>query len=290
MTQFKADCAHHGPLDDVRPGRGLCGQIRRWIQQSGNKDRAVHWPDSFELNVPARGDGYEFLIVLHFTWCVTGKADGESLVERAQGQRTTMLERVALRVREISRRYAPYEAAEAEAHIHRVIGDIFTRTHLTFASPAGVDGDARGIEHRTVLRLDGPVRDAQRAAWSRRQTAVNDHDLARLLAGQLSERRRMWREFLREGEDDWRTPYALSLAVDPKEVSEVVREMFADRRNRVEEMAEQLVEQSEGYETKDAFEIMTKNETVLRRMMAMLGIPELPAIDPSPYDDDGSPG
>jgi hypothetical protein len=286
MTQFKADCGHHGPVEEVRPGGGLGSRIRRWLQ-SGNKDRAVHWPDSFELNMPAQGDGYDFLVIVYFTWCITGKADGESLVERARDHRTTMLERVSLRTRAISRRYPPYEAADAESHIHQAIGDVFARTRLTFASAAGVDGDARAIDHRTVLRLDEPVREAQRAAWSRRQSAVNDHGLAGLLSAQLSERRRLWRDFLHEGENDWRTPYALSLATDPEDVAEVVRDMFADRRARVEEMTENLAEQSEEYETKDAFEIMTKNETVLRRMMAMLGVPELPAIDPSPFDDNG---
>jgi hypothetical protein len=226
-------------------------------------------------------------VAVHFTWCVTGKVDGEALVRRALDHRTSLLERVALRVRELSRRYAPYEAAEAESHIHRALGDTFARTRLTFASAAGVDGDARAIEHRIVLRLDEPVRDAQLEAWSRRQAAVNDHGLATMLAGQLGERRRLWGDFLRAGERDWRTPYALSLAQDPERVAEIVRAMFDDRGARVKQMADELVSQSEEYAAKDAFEIMTKNETVLRRMMAMLGVPDLPAIDPSPYDEGG---
>jgi hypothetical protein len=286
VTKFKSDCMHHGPVDQIPTNPGIGRYIQRWFQQSRGKDRAVHWPDTFNLNVPAQGDGYDFAVIVHFTWCVTGTADAESLVNRALDQRTTLLERVALRIRTVSRQHPPYEAADAEARIHRAVGEVFARSQLAFASPSGVDGDARAIDHRTVLRLDEPVREGQRTAWSRRQEAVNEHGLARLVADQLGERRRMWQDFLRDSGDDWRTPYAVSLAGDPTKAAEVVEQMFNDRMAHVRQLADQLVDQSKRYATQDVFEIMTQNETVLRQLMEVLSVPNLPPVAPSPFDDD----
>jgi hypothetical protein len=286
MTKYKSNCGHHGPVDQVPPNAGIGRYIQRWYQQSRGQDRAVHWPDTFDLNVPAQGDGYDFTVTVHFTWCVTGKTDAESLVVRAMDQRTTLLEQVALKIRTVSRLYPPYEAAEAEARVHQAIGEVFARTRLTFASPAGVDGDARAIDHRTILRLDKPVREAQRTAWSLRQEAVNEHGLARLLADQLTERRRMWRDFIRDGEGDWRTPYAVALAKDPARAAEIVEKMAADRRAYVRELADLVVDQSKQYATQDVFETMTQNETVLWQLMKLLNVPNLPSVEPSPFDDD----
>lgn len=290
MIHLKTDCLHHGPLDKVRPDPGIFVRFVRALRPFDNKTHAVHLPDLFKFSVPAKGDGYEFSVTVHFTWCVTGRAFGYVLAHRVLDNRTRVLERLLGRVREVSRRYPPYDAAAAEANIHRCIAEIFNANHLVFVAgeeaAARPDGDARAIEFRTAVHLDKPVREAQQEAWSRRQKVVNEHDLARVMAGHLSESRQLWQSFLREGARDWLTPYAVALAKSPDEAADVISRMFRDRHDQVGELAEQVVKQTKAYGGLDAFELMTQNDTVLRRLMTMMGIEQAPPLELQPFEDE----
>ncbi|GAA2610277.1 hypothetical protein SMC26_24460 [Actinomadura fulvescens] len=290
MSTLRTDCTHHGPVQKVQlhPTAGV--RLWRWLRRTGDETRAVHWPDSFDFKVPAMGDGYEFSVSAHFTWCVTGRAHGEALVRRALDNRTALLERLVARVRGVSRLFPPFEAGDAEARVHQTIGEVFGGTRLTFVSAAGSDGDARPIEHRTVLRLDKPVRKAQREAWSRRQEETNRHELARLLALQFGERRELWHDFLESGRNDWRTPYAVALADDPESVDEIVRRMTEDRRTQAKELADHVVSTASAYDKMDAFDLMLHNDRVLRHLMELMGVPGLPPPNPSPFDEAGGGG
>jgi hypothetical protein len=251
--------------------------------------RAVHWPDSFEFRVPAKGDGYDFSIIVNFTWCVTGHAYGEALISRAREHRTVLRDRTATRLRGGSRDFAPYEAGSAERKFHQILGELFTATRLTYHSGTGVDGDARPIEHHTLLRLDKPVRQAQRKAWSSRQEAFNRHEEARLLATQFGEQRLLWQEFLKNGQGDWLTPYAVALAQNPDAAAEVVKKMTGDRHEEARKLAEHVEEQVRQYNTRDAFDLMVQNDLVLRRLLELIGVPGLPPPAPSPFEEGDRP-
>jgi hypothetical protein len=285
MSRLKADCPHHEFVEKIQMYPSTITRVLRWLGRTGDRFRAVHWPDSFEFDTPAVGDGYDFSVTVHFTWCVTGHAYGEVLVARAEEHRDSLLERTVARIRGVSRGFAAYEVGDAENKVHRVIGELFTGTRLSFVSATGTDGDARPIEHRTILRLDKPVREAQRAAWSERQNAVNEHALARLLVTQFGERRQLWQEFLQEGRNDWLTPYAVALAKDPGAVAEIVEKMNGDRREQAKELANQVVDQAVQYEERDAFDLMLQNDRVLRHLMELIGVPGLPPPAPSPFEE-----
>jgi len=284
MSTLETDCKHHDSLSKAQLRPGIGTRLLRMLRHPDGRLRAVHWPDTFDLITPAMGDGYDFDVAVHFTWCVTGSAYAEILVQRAKEHRTTLLERLLAQIRGISRGFAPYEAAEAEERIDRAVTELFNATRLTFLSPIGPDGDARPIEHRTVLTLDKPVRKAQREAWSQRQDAMNKHDLERMQTMQLNERRRMWQAFLERGQSEWLTPYAVALAEDPRTVAEVIERMATDRRAQAEELADHVVGQVQSYQDRDAFDLMLQNDRVLRHLMELMGIPGLPPAAPSPFD------
>jgi hypothetical protein len=285
MSTLETDCKHHGSLTkaQLRPGFGT--RLLRMMKHPDGQLRAVHWPDTFDFITPAMGDGYSFDITVHFTWCVTGDAYAEALVQRAKEHRITLLERLIAQLRGISRRFPPYEAADAEERIDQAVKDLFNATRLTFLSPTGPDGDARPIAHRTVLALDKQVKKAQKEAWSQRQEAMNKHDLERLNSMQLNERRRMWQEFLERGRSEWLTPYAVALAEDPGSVAEVIERMAMDRRAQAKELADHVVGQVRSYQDRDAFDLMLQNDRVLRHLMELMGIPGLPPVAPSPFDE-----
>ncbi|MFG2000900.1 hypothetical protein ACGFNU_17315 [Spirillospora sp. NPDC048911] len=290
MSTLETACGHHGPVQKVQLYPTAGTRLWRLLRRTGNESRAAHWPDTFGFEVPAMGDGYEFSVSVHFTWCVTGPAYPEVLVWRALDNHTALLERLVARVRGVSRLFPPYEAGEAEARIHQTVGEVFNGTQLVFVSAAGPDGDARPIEHRTMLRLDKPVRKAQRDAWSRRQDETNRHELARLLALQFGERRELWHEFLESGRSDWLTPYAVALADDPESVDKIVREMTKDRRTQAKELADHVVSTARAYDKMDAFDLMLHNDRVLRHLMELMGVPGLPPANPSPFDEGANGG
>ncbi|KAB2339646.1 hypothetical protein [Actinomadura rudentiformis] len=290
MSTLKTACTHHGPVQKVQLHPAAGTRLWRWLRRTGDESRAVHWPDTFDFKVPAMGDGYEFSISVPFTWCVTGRAYPEVLVGRALDNRTALLERLVARVRGVSRLFPPFEAGDAEARVHLAIGEVFNGTRLAFVSAAGADGDARPIEHRTVLRLDKPVRKAQREAWSRRQEETNRHELARLLALQFGERRELWHEFLQSGRNDWLTPYAVALADNPESVDEIVRKMTQDRRTQAKELADHVVSTARAYDKMDAFDLMLHNDRVLRHLMELMGVPGLPPPNPSPFETGNEAG
>lgn len=292
MTYIKTDCAH-GPVRRIRMNQGLLTGIWRCFRRPGRKLRAVHWSDSISILAPAAGDAYLFSVTVRFTWCITGRDFEDRLVERARDYGTILGDRAAAKAREASRKCMPFDAAKAEREIGRAVMPAFNCPLVTFAS--GPDssatssaGELRAIEPWTTVRLDKPVLSSQQEAWTKRQAVVNEHSLASLLADQLSQRREIWHEFLRAAEKEWHSPYAVALSQDPAAAGDVVRKMFDDRLEQVKEMTQELVSQVEEYGTRDAFELMTQNETVLSRMMALLKIPD--PSDPPTATFDGQPG
>jgi len=293
MTYLQTPCTHHGPVRTARLCRPWIVRVYRRIFGPGRRMRAVHWSDCAVLRVPAMGDGYYLTVKVRLTWCITGTAFEEQLVERIGDQRDALLERVSVRLRNVSRRYPPYDAATAERELHRVVAGTCSGIRFTFSGRVKngavpvADGELRVIGPHTIIQLDKPVIAAQQKAWDLRQLASNEHERSRELIGQLTERRRLWHEFLKEIEREWHSPYAAALSQSPDTVGSVVREMFDDRLDQVKEMTRELVEQVEQYgDTKDAFELMTENDTVLRRMMALLQIPD-PSDPPTPPYGDG---
>jgi hypothetical protein len=293
VTYVRTDCPH-GPVRRVKMNDALLARILRTFLSPGKRLRAVHWPDSISVLAPAAGDAYLFNVTVRFTWCITGRDFEERLVERAREYGVVLGDRVAAKAREASRKCMPFDAAHAEHEIGRAVMGAFNCPLVTFASGRDSSvtssvGELKAIEPWTTVHLDKPVLSSQQEAWTKRQTAVNEHSLASLLVDQLSRRREIWHEFLKAAEKEWHSPYAVALSEDPGVAGDVVRKMFDDRLEQVKEMTQELVSQVEEYGTRDAFELMTQNETVLSRMMALLKIPD-PSDPPTAAFDGDQPG
>lgn len=285
MSTLRSTCPNHGPLDRIPSYVSAWTRFRRWLDRSGNAFRAVHRPATIQFRVPAQGDGYDFSVVVHFTWCVTGHAHPEALAARADELQFCLKESLVARVRAVSRDFAAYEAAEAETRFDRVVEELFSGTTLEFVSKGQPDGEARPIEHRTIVGMERPVRDVQREAATRRQNAINEDDLARLLVEQFGGRRLMWQRFLESGRSEWLTPYAVALAERPEQVASVVERMARDLRAEARELTEYIVGQVRSYKERDAFDLMMENDHVMRHLMKIMGVAELPPAA-SPFEED----
>ncbi|WP_433248428.1 hypothetical protein [Actinomadura nitritigenes] len=281
MTAYLKTACDHGPVEKVPADGRLRARLRRLMER--DRERAVHWPDGFAFASPAEGDGYDFSVKVQFLWCVTGIASVEGLIERAKENHPALRDRLLTRVRSVSRTVAPYEAATAEARISRIVEDVFAEARFEYRALGRISGTARTIEPHTVVKPDEAVRKAQQAAWDRRQRTENDHALAERLVPLLTERRELWQAFLESGQSRWATPYAVTLAEKSEGVGAAVQEMFEERRRQARELTGLVTEQAEEYEDVNAFELMIRNDTVLRRLMDLMGIDRPAELAPAPF-------
>ncbi|MGK5557814.1 hypothetical protein ACSNOI_40045 [Actinomadura kijaniata] len=284
-TRSQPPCGHTHFTKYPLPPEGAWARLgRRWRERLP-VERVVHRDHMLEFVTPAQGDGYEFTVKVQFTWCATGKERTERLAERAWNQAPALRDRLITRLRPVSRRFAPYEAADAETRIIAAVEELFAQTYFDHTTAEGFNGRTRAIEPMTFIRLDDTVREAQRRAWDERQTADNAHALAERLVPQLTRRRDLWHEFLRSGQGSWITPYAVALTVSPERAAEVVRKMFEERREQAGELAEEIADQAQEYSSMNAFELMMRNDTVLQRLMDLMGIDRPPELTARPFDD-----
>jgi len=283
MTYLKTAC-DHGALEKTSPDRRLSARLRRLLFDGQERERAVHWPDGFSFSTPAEGDGYDFSVNIQFTWCSTGVAGAQELITRAREAHPELRDRLVGAIRNASRAFPPYEAAKAEETISGLVTDEFSRTRFDYVTADGPDGRVRPIQARTTVRPDETVRKAQQAAWDLRLAAENDHALAERLVPLLTRRRQLWQMFLESGQGRWTTPYAAALAETPQRVGETVKAMFDDRRRQAEELSEQINEQTAEYGELNAYELMIRNDTVLRRLMDLMGIDRPAEPETGPFD------
>ncbi|MFG2089813.1 hypothetical protein [Spirillospora sp. NPDC048824] len=282
MTYLKTAC-DHGALDKTPPDQRLSARLRRFLLDGRDRERAIHRPDGFSFSTPAEGDGYDFSVNVQFTWCSTGVASAEELVTRAKEGYPALRDKLLDGIRLASRKFPPYEAWKAETEIARLVTNVFTKTRFEYVTADGPDGRVRPIEARTTVKPDETVRKAQQAAWNLRLAAENDHALAERLVPLLTRRRELWQAFLESGQGRWTTPYAANLAEKPQHVGETVQAMFSDRRKQAKELSEQINEQTEDYGELNAYELMIRNDTVLRRLMDLMGIDHAPEPATGPF-------
>jgi hypothetical protein len=281
MTAYLKTTCDHGPVEKAPPDGRFHARLRRMMER--DRERAVHWPDGFSFGSPAEGDGYDFSVKVQFVWCATGIASVEGLIERAKENHPALRDRLLTRVRAVSRTVAPYEASAAEARIGRVVEDVFAETLFEYRALGRAGGAVRAIDPHTAVKPDEAVRKAQQAAWDRRQRTENDHALAERLVPLLTQRRELWQAFLESGQSRWATPYAVTLAEEPEGVGNAVQEMFDERRKQAKELTDLVTQQVEEYEDANAFELMIRNDTVLRRLMDLMGIDRPPELTALPF-------
>lgn len=258
----------HPPVADPRHRRWA--RYVRCLLHGDPLIRVGHQTDAFVFRTPAAGDAFDFTVNVSFTWCMEGADPVKQLAAYAEGLRSGLEEDLLGRLRPMSRRFAPYEPDRAEEEIGAALTALLASTTFAFQGRT-----IRTVPGRVIVLPADEVRKIQQETWKRRQEMDNGNELAKRLKAQLGERRELWARFLSEGTDKSLTRYAVTLAEDPKQAAEVVKQMEDDQLERLKETTNTFIEQAREYEESDLFDRMISYETVLRGLAEAAGI-ELP--------------
>ncbi|MFC4588939.1 hypothetical protein [Sphaerisporangium corydalis] len=231
--------------------------------------RRIDSPFSFET--PALSDGFAFTVSIRLHWSATGRSDVSLLHDTIDVHREGIRWHLSDIVRRIARQYGPHLPHEAEAEINRQIKG--ARLFHEY--------DAVQLECVAYSRVGSalPVVGLQQEIWRERLARVESHEAAKVDIDRMRELRRLWRDLLAEGIDDWIAPYAVRLAEDPRNVAQTVQEMFAHRRQEAERLLTLVREIMTTQQSTNVYEFVVSSETVLRNTLTMMGIP-VPDPDP----------
>ncbi|MEV1238473.1 hypothetical protein ACIBO2_44715 [Nonomuraea sp. NPDC050022] len=233
--------------------------------------------DTFSLSVPALGDAFDFTVTVLVAWEVRGTAAGEPLrhADPAELQRFIASSRQGARevieelIRPVARRFPPYQAAEAERELAKVLQACFH------------DGD---LQAKVRVRVDvaAPVKDELRKVWIVRLHEDGKGDLRKQAVRLTSDLQDIWHDVLRKGltefgevdiaRTSWIAPYALALTEDPKNAASYLQLMLEKRVDQAEKLLASLSNITLSGDHVDALEIAFQSDSALRAVLKELGV------------------
>jgi hypothetical protein len=237
----------------------------------------IHEPsDSFTLETPAMGDGFNFVVRVRCSWCVQATATKKEKAREIakvrefikESQEVTR-ERIEERIRPIARTFPPYRAAEAEELINKEIVDCLN------------DGKVR-VTVRARVDVCEPVRQDLQKVWQRRLADDAEADANKAYAEALTVLQKAWTELLVKGlasmgavpenSTAWLAPYALALSQDPKHAADFLRRALNERVNHTELLLRDLGLMVVD-EQMEAIEFAFQSDSALRALLTLLGVP-----------------
>jgi hypothetical protein len=232
---------------------------------------SVHRTTTVTFESPAKGDGFDFRVEVRCDWCAEGRFDQETLRAAIDDYEASVHERLAARIREVTRTHEPFHVEEAEHDVNEKLeeGECFENGLVTCRTTA-------------FLAPAPEVLEQQRKAALELQEIEHRYAKSALQVKLLSRVAEEWRHFLaggmagmREGDDAlaWLTPWAVLLAEQPNKAATEVGEMFQQRQKQVKEFIEYLDKQMKAYQTHDLFEFVVTNERQLGHAMRLFGLP-----------------
>ncbi|MFF7181201.1 hypothetical protein [Streptomyces sp. NPDC008121] len=238
----------------------------------------VHRESVVAFETPSKGGGFDFRIEIRCDWCAEGRLDTLALSRAVDGYQADLPQRLAERVREITRHYEPFHAQDAEQAVNEALreGECFDSGLVTCRTS-------------TVVRPPQEIVDQQRKAALELQQIEHDYAKSSLRVRLLGEVAEEWRAFLASGlvdvgPDDesasWLTPWAVLLAERPEEAASEVSAMFRERQKQLDQFITLVGRQRKEYQAHDLFEFVTDNERQLGRAMRLFGL--VPAGEPGP--------
>jgi hypothetical protein len=248
---------------DARPGPGRPGGLTDLIDLDVPED-------TFNLQTPALGDAYNFVVGIRCTWSVQGTASADTRKRRTQEirrmidkQRPVLREQIETTVRKAARNHAPYRAAAAEAEI----GDAL--------KACKAEGDLR-VSVRARVDVCEAVREDLKPVWQHRLAEDANVELIGELQG-------AWRALLLDGlkgigevrtaRTAWIAPYALALAQDPEEsAGAYLRAMIDHRVSHAEDLLKELSDLVVDKNI-DAIEFAFGSDSALHALLSLLGVP-----------------
>lgn len=233
--------------------------------------------DRFELETPALGDAYNFVVKVRCKWLVQGTAPADGRRRRTheirreiQEQRPFVREQIEASVRKAARHHAPYRAAAAEAEIGESL------------QSCRAQGD---LHVKVVARVDicEAVREDLKTVWQQRLTEDAEGDSKKANVELIGELQEAWRDLLLDGlggigevekaRTTWIAPYALALAQDPEEsagvyLSTMIKHRVSHAEDLLRELSDLVVNKNI-----DAIEFAFGSDSALRALLSLLGVP-----------------
>lgn len=237
----------------------------------------VHEPsDTFTIETPAMGDGFNFVVRVRCSWCVQATATEKEKEQKTaevrnfiETSRDTTHERIEEQIRPIARTFPPYRAAEAEELINQKIVDCLN------------DGDVR-VTVRAWVDVCEPVRQDLQKVWQQRLVADADGDMRKAYVELLTALQTAWSRLLvtglesmgmvPEGQTAWLAPYALALAQDPKNAAPYLKRALDERVDHTEKLLRDLGAMVVD-DRIEAIEFAFQSDSALRRLLTYLGVP-----------------
>jgi hypothetical protein len=245
--------------------------------------RTVKRMTTFQFVTPGLGDSYDFAVETECCWCASGDLTEDALQAKID-QYAPVFERVIRRgPRAEARKHLPHRPDVAESALNDAVK---TAVENELAATPDLDGVVLNLDVTSQVSIAEPVRVMQQGLLGDRVRAAALLDLSEMYATRLGELRDCWRQFIRDGEADWFTPYAVELAQHPENAAKVLFSMDRQRRADAETFVDRLGTIASHHSDMDLLEFAMATDTALRRTCSVLGI-QVP--DPSPEPFSGTP-
>jgi hypothetical protein len=226
-----------------------------------------------DFTTPAEGDAYDFRVTVTGTWIVRGQFSAKTFDRFITDNWAEMAEIIHTTVREHARRFPPHKPATAEAAINEVLRERIPSMLGRHSEHAGAD---LSLSVRALVGMSDPVREIQGEVWAQ----LLRRDAGFELAKQLGQLRTLWSEVLRVTLGDWTERYALQLAEQPSQTTEIVTDMLTERRQEAERQLDDLNRTISKHQSIDMLDFVLQTDSALRAIMTTLGVP-LPDPPPS---------
>ena len=248
---------------------------------SADLPRTVKRATTIQFTTPALGDSYDFAVETECCWCASGDMTEDDLQVKIDNF-VPVFERIIRRaVRAEARKHVPYRPDEAESAINAAVK---ATVEAELAATPDLDGAVLNLEAVSQVSIAEPVRALQQDLLGQRMRYAASLDISEMIASRLGELRTCWREFIRDGQEDWFTPYAVQMAEKPEHAAAILFAMSAQRRKDAETLVDRVAAITHGYEAMDLLEFAAASDTALRRTYEIFGIP-MPEAGPESFDD-----
>ncbi|GAA3449745.1 hypothetical protein [Dactylosporangium matsuzakiense] len=284
----------------VDPSEPRGGPVRRWFRKVlrnilGDDGRPVAPPhpvppvtdtvsrtERITFSTPAKGDAYDFTVVVELCICATGWRTREQLDDVLTQRLADLTAEIKAAARLEARKHPIFRPGAAEP---RVAKEIEAAARLALVGVP--DEHDASLQARTRVRVDMPdaVRDLQRQMVDEQVKLEARYEHSEQAALRLGELRDAWSRFIKDGLPEWNTPYAVHMALNPNQAATTLYTLRKDRKDEAEKLVDVVGRVTAGVERMDLLDFVYAHERALRKTHELLGIPIPPAGAETLYDE-----
>ncbi|MFI6393733.1 hypothetical protein [Nonomuraea sp. NPDC050540] len=228
------------------------------------------------FGTPARGDSYDFLVTAELCWCATGARSQDELLQKIKDRSAEIDAEIKAAARPVARRFVPYRPGDAEQAVGAAMRGAVEAALAAVPDP---DGVVLNCTPRVRVDMHDDIKTLQRKYVAEQVEVEARHDRSTLEAERLGELRVVWRDFIADGLPDWKTPYAVSMALQPELSAKLLFALRKDRREEAQGLVETVAQVATGHERLDLLEFAVASDSALRKTYELLGL-QLPDAGP----------